>query len=185
MSQSPLKATKGNGRTGFPTEMGQRSRPQTRASSSDIQSRLGPKSGSDRAGGSGLAGRQGKKPYSRPLDSGPSHADAPGKWKHDKFAGPAHPKGLSRGARHSGAKGETRLRVSNLHPQASQEDIHTTFAAFGTIVSLVIEQSGNLGRSQGQSVLLTYRERASALRAIENFHGQLADGKAVVLSGVF
>ena len=162
--------------------MGQRNRPQGKASGGDIQSRLGPKTPTT-GGGGGLVGRQAKKPYARPSPGGPSRADGPGKWKHDKFSGIGHSQNSAKSVRNSASTGGTRLRISNLHPQASQDDVHTAFSTFGTIVSLVIEQPGNLARSQGQSVLLTFQERAAALRAIDSYHGQLTDGKFLDVLG--
>ena len=99
----------------------------------------------------------------------PSSVDTEGHWTHDKFRDTGRDDTPNR--RGGGA---SQVRVSNLHPAASAEDIRTIFSPFGTILSVSMVPALRGGGTQG--ALMVFSSKAGATAAINEFNGTLADG---------
>ncbi|KAI9336627.1 hypothetical protein DFJ73DRAFT_19488 [Zopfochytrium polystomum] len=91
------------------------------------------------------------------------------------------------------APGLSVIRISMLHPAASQEDVRACFEEFGPVVRCVLRKvEGKRGGADGSGsssggggsladgptgvAEVSYESRKSALAAIEKYHNMLADG---------
>ena len=82
--------------------------------------------------------------------------------------------GLVGGSKILGSGGLATIRVSNLHPMASSDDIKACFSEFGPVVKCELRLDAG-GVSSGTAEI-SYSNRASALAAIEKYHDKVADG---------
>jgi len=90
-------------------------------------------------------------------------------------------RGLStRGFSIRGESGPTVLLVRNLDPGANADDVRTAFLSFGEVLNcdVAVDHSG---RSLGEAEV-EFANRASALQAIQQLDGELADGRVLRLS---
>lgn len=119
---------------------------------------------------------QNRRPYDRPsMEMG----NVDGHWTHDKFRDTSTRDDTNRrgGAKVSGTvPGAAQVRVSNLHPAASAEDIRTIFSPFGNILSVNMVPSLKGGDKGTQGALIVFSSKAGATAAINEFNGTLADG---------
>jgi len=128
--------------------------------------------GGSRRGGGPMRPRGGNsnRSYGGMQNGGSS---ALGKWMHDKFPGAARsrPQPLMNTA----PAGPVKLTVSNLDYKVSDSDIRELFGEFGNMTSASIHYDSS-GCSLGSAQIM-YTNRASAIRAKQQYNGVHLDGR--------
>ncbi|KAG2180951.1 hypothetical protein INT43_008531 [Umbelopsis isabellina] len=79
-----------------------------------------------------------------------------------------------------GGSGPTTILIRNLDPGANAEDVRAAFMSFGEVLDceLAVDRSGrSLGEAEVQ-----FASRDSALKAVQQLDGELADGRVLRLS---
>lgn len=130
-----------------------------------FQSR-GSNAGQSQQRGGGGGGRGGA------VRGGPSRADAPMAWAHDRFfeggAAPAAPAAVSRPPLSLGVK----LFVSGLTPDVTDKDVHDLFSNFGEVRSIAMNYGS---RGPTSSCEVTMRNAAQAELCIAELHQRQVD----------
>ncbi|KAJ3192528.1 hypothetical protein HK101_006357 [Irineochytrium annulatum] len=76
------------------------------------------------------------------------------------------------------AKGLHKISVTNLHPQASTDDVKAVFREFGAIQSCHLSHAVDMHGDQIGIAEIVFDNRKSSLAAIERYHEKIADDKS-------
>ncbi|KXS17583.1 RNA-binding domain-containing protein [Gonapodya prolifera JEL478] len=73
----------------------------------------------------------------------------------------------------------TTVVISNLHPEATEDDIRATFGALGTVLSCSVSVDPN-DKTQGRCEI-KFKERPAADEAVSTYNNMIADGKSLIV----